>query len=64
MKIAVASDHAGFTYKEIIKTTLIEQNYEVKDFGTRSTEAVDYPDFILNILIFLKSKLCFPLSLY
>ena len=46
MKIAIASDHAGFTYKEIIKTTLIEQNYEVKDFGTRSTEQVDYPDFI------------------
>lgn len=46
MKIAVASDHAGFTYKEIIKTTLVEQGYEVIDFGTHSTEPVDYPDFI------------------
>jgi ribose 5-phosphate isomerase B len=46
MKIAIASDHAGFTYKEIIKTFLIEQGHEVKDFGTHSTESVDYPDFI------------------
>jgi ribose 5-phosphate isomerase B len=46
MKIAIASDHAGFTYKEIIKTTLSEQGHEVIDFGTRSTESVDYPDFI------------------
>ena len=46
MKIAVASDHAGFAYKEIIKTTVAEQGHEVVDFGTRSTEQVDYPDFI------------------
>jgi len=46
MRIAVASDHAGFTYKEIIKTTLQEQGHEVVDFGTRSAESVDYPDFI------------------
>ena len=46
MKIAVASDHAGFTYKEIIKTTLMEHGHEVTDFGTRSTQAVDYPDYI------------------
>ncbi|MFA5423861.1 MAG: ribose 5-phosphate isomerase B [Phycisphaerae bacterium] len=46
MKIAIASDHAGFAYKEIIKTTLMEKGHEVIDFGTRSTEACDYPDFI------------------
>ena len=46
MKIAVASDHAGFAYKEIIKTTVAEQGHEIVDFGTRSTEPVDYPDFI------------------
>lgn len=46
MKIAVASDHAGFTYKEIIKTRLIELGHDVTDFGTHSTEPVDYPDFI------------------
>lgn len=46
MKIAIASDHAGFTYKEIIKTRLIELGHEIVDYGTHSTEAVDYPDFI------------------
>ena len=46
MKIAIASDHAGFNYKEIIKANLTEQGHDVVDFGTRSTESVDYPDFI------------------
>jgi ribose 5-phosphate isomerase B len=46
MKIVIASDHAGFSYKEQIKTVLIEQGHEVRDFGTHSGESVDYPDFI------------------
>lgn len=46
MKIAMASDHAGFKYKEQIKTVLKEQGHQVKDFGTYSTESCDYPDFI------------------
>ncbi len=46
MKIAIASDHAGFSYKEQIKTVLIEQGHAVRDFGTHSAQACDYPDFI------------------
>ena len=46
MKIAIASDHAGFKYKEQIKTVLIEQGHEVRGLGTHSTEPCDYPDFI------------------
>lgn len=46
MRIAIASDHAGFKYKEQLKAVLIEQGYEVKDFGTHTTESCDYPDFI------------------
>ena len=46
MKIAIASDHAGFSYKEMIKTALIERGHEIRDFGTYSVESVDYPDFI------------------
>jgi len=46
MKIAIASDHAGFKYKEQIKTVLIEQGHEVRDFGTHSEESCDYPDYI------------------
>jgi ribose 5-phosphate isomerase B len=46
MKIALGSDHAGFTYKEAIKKFLQENGHEVRDFGTDSTESVDYPLFI------------------
>lgn len=44
MKIAVASDHAGFAYKEIIKSHL-KDRAEIIDLGTHSEESVDYPDF-------------------
>ena len=46
MKIAIGSDHAGFEYKEKIKAMLSSLGYEVHDFGTSSTEPVDYPLFI------------------
>ncbi len=46
MKIAIATDHAGFEYKEAIKKHLIQQGHKVKDFGTFSNESCDYPDFI------------------
>lgn len=43
--IGIAADHAGFELKQIIKTFLIEQGYQVKDYGTESADSVDYPDF-------------------
>lgn len=43
--IAVASDHAGFDLKEILKRDLQEAGHEVLDLGTNSTASVDYPDF-------------------
>ena len=46
MKIAIASDHAGFDYKERIKEHLQGLSHVVMDFGTASAEAVDYPTFI------------------
>ncbi len=42
--IGIASDHAGFELKEILKNYLLGENYEVIDFGTHSTESMDYPD--------------------
>jgi len=42
LKIALASDHAGFELKEAIKEFLTE--HELTDFGTHSTESMDYPD--------------------
>ncbi|MBI5664687.1 MAG: RpiB/LacA/LacB family sugar-phosphate isomerase, partial [Nitrospirae bacterium] len=46
MKIAIASDHAGYRYKEIIKAHLNSKGYQVEDFGAHSEEPVDYPLFI------------------
>jgi ribose 5-phosphate isomerase B len=46
MKIALASDHAGFRFKEAIKRRLQELGHDVQDFGTDSETPVDYPDFI------------------
>ncbi|MDP8209689.1 MAG: ribose 5-phosphate isomerase B [Candidatus Stygibacter australis] len=42
MKIALASDHAGFPLKEVIKKYLKE--HEVTDFGCFNEESMDYPD--------------------
>jgi ribose 5-phosphate isomerase B len=43
--IAVASDHAGFDLKEVLKRDLQEAGLAVLDLGTHSTVSVDYPDF-------------------
>ncbi len=46
LKVAIGSDHAGFLYKEKIKGLLSSFGHEVQDFGTNSTEPVDYPLYI------------------
>ena len=45
MKVAVASDHAGFTLKQRVIDELRKLGHEVTDLGTNSTEPVDYPDY-------------------
>jgi len=44
--IVLGADHAGFEYKEAIKSFLLDKGYMVLDKGTDSAESVDYPDFI------------------
>lgn len=46
MRIAIGSDHAGFRYKELLRGALAARGHEVVDFGTYSSEPVDYPLFI------------------
>jgi ribose 5-phosphate isomerase B len=46
LTIAIGADHAGFEYKELLKTYLTEKGYTVLDFGTDSTASVDYPDYV------------------
>ncbi len=45
MRIALASDHAGFALKRELAVWLSELGYDVTDLGTNDTESVDYPDF-------------------
>ena len=49
MKIAIGCDHGGFNLKQEIIKYLKSENYEVKDFGTNSTESCDYPDYALPV---------------
>jgi ribose 5-phosphate isomerase B len=45
VKVAVASDHAGFALKESMKKEVEALGHEVVDLGTHSADPVDYPDF-------------------
>ena len=45
MRVAVASDHAGFPLKDEVMRVIREAGHEVIDLGTDSTAAVDYPDY-------------------
>lgn len=49
MRIAIGSDHAGFNYKQRIIDRLTNSGHDIVDFGTGSTEPVDYPDFIVPV---------------
>ena len=43
--VAIGSDHGGFAMKEDLKDFLAGLGFQVRDFGTNSTDAVDYPDY-------------------
>lgn len=45
MKVALASDHAGYSYKEKAKAYLLSKGFEVVDYGAPNIERSDYPDF-------------------
>ncbi len=49
MTIAIGSDHGGFRLKEEIKNLLEEKNLAYRDFGTHSTDSVDYPDIASSV---------------
>jgi len=49
MKIALASDHAGFSEKEKLKPLLTELGIDFTDLGTLSEESVDYPDYARQV---------------
>ena len=49
MKVSIASDHAGFEQKEILRDYLVEAGYEVIDRGPADDSRVDYPDFAVLV---------------
>lgn len=59
-KLGLASDHAGFELKEIIKGYLEANNIEYEDFGTYSAESCDYADFAHPLAEAVESGKCYP----
>lgn len=55
-KVAIGGDHAGFYYKEDLKKSLEGQGYDVKDFGTYSSDSADYPDIAHPVANAVESK--------
>lgn len=49
MRIALGADHAGVALKNTIRQLLDERGIPYQDFGTNSTESVDYPDFAATV---------------
>ena len=49
MRIALASDHAGYAEKERLKTVLTDLGVEFDDLGTASDASVDYPDYARKV---------------
>ena len=47
--VAIGTDHGGVDLKEILKQTLIANNYDVMDVGTHTKDSVDYPDIALAV---------------
>src|SRR5438105_165863 len=56
--IAIGADHGGFEMKEILKSLLAELGCAYKDFGTISTEPVDYPDIAHAVALAVARKTC------
>ena len=56
MKIALATDHAGYDFKEGLQAFLKEQGYEVQDLGTYSKDSVDYPDYAERVCKYVAQK--------
>ena len=55
-KICIASDHAGFQLKELIKDFLINKNISIIDLGPINDKSVDYPDYAKKVTNRVKSK--------
>jgi RpiB/LacA/LacB family sugar-phosphate isomerase len=58
VKIAIGSDHAGFTLKSAVKAQIHTYGIDLIDVGTDSEKPVDYPDFTKKVAEAVKTKSC------
>lgn len=58
MKIAIGNDHAGVQYKNAIIEFLKSENIEFINFGTDSSQSVDYPDFAHKVATEIQNETC------
>lgn len=56
--IAIGSDHGGYALKNELINFLTKKGYEIKDFGTCSSDSVDYPDIGLPVAEAVKNGEC------
>ncbi|WP_266203571.1 ribose 5-phosphate isomerase B [Pontibacter kalidii] len=56
LNIAIGGDHAGYTYKSMLKGLLAELGHQVQDFGPDSDASVDYPDHVHPLAKAVASK--------
>ena len=54
--VCIASDHAGYNLKEVIKDYLVNKNMSIFDLGPMNDNRVDYPDFARKLAYRIKSK--------
>lgn len=54
-RIVIASDHAGFLLKELLRGELEAMGHESEDLGTHGEESVDYPDFAEALALAIKN---------
>tara|TARA_Y100000591_G_scaffold292711_1_gene280131 strand:- start:1602 stop:2054 length:453 start_codon:yes stop_codon:yes gene_type:complete len=54
--VCIASDHAGYSLKEVIKNHLIDKNVSIFDMGPFNDNSVDYPDYAKKIANRVKLK--------
>ena len=57
-KVAIGAGHGGFEMKEALKGVLADLGFDHQDFGTHSTEPVDYPDFAYAVAQAVSRRKC------
>ena len=58
--VGICADHAGYELKNYVRSWLESKGYTYTDFGTSSTDSVDYPDFAHPLALAVEEGTCYP----